>query len=52
MAGAVLTTSWILNAQAHPTLYTVGLTLLILALPILIMGGHFLDLMDRKREMR
>ena len=52
IAGAVLTTSWILNAQAHSTLYTVGLALLILALPIVILGGHFLDLMDRKREMR
>ncbi len=48
VAGSFLTTGWILNAQQHPALYSVGLTLLILALPILILGGHFLDLRDRK----
>lgn len=52
VAGSFLTTGWILNAQQHPALYSVGLTLLILALPTLILGGHFLDLRDREPKDR
>jgi len=48
--GFVLTTGWILNAQRHSFLHGVGLTLLILGLPILILGGHCLDLNDRKAK--
>jgi hypothetical protein len=48
--GFVLTTEWVVNAQRHPFLHGVGLTLLILGLPILILGGHCLDLNDRKAK--
>lgn len=45
--GTLLTTAWILNAQQHPLLHGFGLVLLIAALPILLAGGHCLDLRDR-----
>ena len=48
--GFVLTTAWVVNAQRHPFLHGVGLTLLIVGLPILILGGHCLDLNDRKAK--
>src|SRR5829696_8646303 len=50
IAGWLLTTGWVLNSQAHPALYAIGLTLLIIALPLLVLGGHCLDLLDRKRQ--
>jgi uncharacterized membrane protein len=50
LVGFLLTTDWILNAEHHPALHALGLTSLILALPVLILGGHCLDLMDRKRN--
>ena len=46
--GFVLTTSWLLNAQLHPLLYSLGLGLLIAGIPIVILGGHFMDLRERK----
>ena len=46
--GSLLTTNAILNAHAHPTLHAVGVTLLLLALPIAILGAHCLDMMDRR----
>ena len=46
--GFVLTTSWLLNAQLHPLLYGLGLGLLIAGIPIVILGGHFMDLRERK----
>ena len=48
--GFALTTNWVLNANRHPVLHGVGLTLLIIGIPILILGGHFLDLMDKKNK--
>ena len=48
--GFVLTTSWLLNAQLHPLLYGLGLGLLIVGIPIMILGGHFMDLRERKIE--
>ena len=48
--GSILTTASLINAQLHPTLHTIGLISLIIFLPILILGGHCLDLSDRKRE--
>lgn len=48
--GFVLTTSWLLNAQLHPLLYSLGLGLLIVGIPIMILGGHFMDLRERKIE--
>ena len=46
--GFVLTTGWLLNAELHPLLHGVGLVLLIVGIPILILGGHFMDLRERK----
>jgi hypothetical protein len=46
--GFILTTGWILNADRHPVLHGVGITLLIIGIPLLILGGHCLDLMERK----
>jgi H+/Cl- antiporter ClcA len=48
-AGSLLTTTWILNEQLHPWLHALGLVFLILAIPVLIAGGHCLDLRDRRR---
>ena len=48
VAGILLTTGWILNSQIHPRLHAVGVVLLILAFPILILGGHCLDLRDKR----
>jgi hypothetical protein len=50
MVGSLLTTAWVLNAQLHPLLHAIGLTLLIIAIPVLILGGHCLDLMERKQK--
>lgn len=46
--GFALTTNWVLNANRHPFLHGVGLTLLIIGIPLLILGGHCLDLMERR----
>lgn len=46
--GLVLTTGWLLNADLHPLLHGAGLVLLIVGIPILILGGHFMDLRERK----
>ena len=48
--GFALTTDWLLNAVRHPYLHGVGITLLIIGIPILILGGHCLDLMDKKNK--
>jgi hypothetical protein len=48
--GFALTTNWLLNAGRHPYLHAVGITLLIIGIPILILGGHCLDLMDKKNK--
>jgi hypothetical protein len=48
--GFVLTTGWLLNAQLHPLLHGVGIVLLIVGIPILILGGHFLDLIEKKER--
>lgn len=50
IVGSLLTSGWILNAQVHPWWYDFGLLMLILALPILMLGGHCLDLLDRHRN--
>ena len=47
--GFVFTTGWVLNAEIHPVLHIVGLVLLIVGIPILILGGHFMDLRERRR---
>jgi len=46
--GFVFTTGRLLNAELHPLLHGVGLFLLIAGIPMLILGGHFMDLRDKK----
>ena len=48
--GFLLTTGWLLDAHRHPFLHGIGVFLLIVGLPILFLGGHFMDLRDRKVE--
>lgn len=48
--GFAFTTNWLLNAVRHPVLHAVGITLLIIGIPILILGGHCLDLMEKKNK--
>ena len=46
--GFVFTTNSLLSPALHPLLHGIGLTLLIVGIPVLILGGHFLDLRERK----
>jgi len=48
--GFALTTNWLLDAVRHPLLHAVGITLLIIGIPILLLGGHCLDLTDKKNK--
>jgi hypothetical protein len=48
MLGFAFTTDWLLSAARNPFLHAVGFTLLIIGIPILILGGHCLDLMEKK----
>ena len=47
-AGFILTTGWLIDFTLHPFLHGLGLTLLIIGIPLLILGGHFMDLRERK----
>lgn len=46
--GFAFTTDGLLSAARYPFLHAVGCTLLIIGIPILILGGHCLDLMEKK----
>lgn len=48
--GFVLTTRWLLNEQLHPLLHGIGLVLLIVGIPIMILGGHFMDMGERNHK--
>ena len=48
--GFAFTTDWLVNAMGHPVLHAVGITLLIVGIPILILGGHCLDLIEGKNK--
>jgi len=48
--GFALTTNWLLDAVRHPFLHAAGITLLIIGIPILLLGGHCLDLTDKKNK--
>ena len=50
--GFVFTTDWLLKAQLHPLLHAAGIVLLIVGIPILILGGHFMDLMDQQDKAK
>jgi len=46
--GFVFTTRFLLNAQFHPWLHNIGIVFLIIGIPVLILGGHFMDLKEKK----
>ena len=48
--GFVFTTHWLLDDHIHPFLHTLGLVLLILGIPILLLGAHFMDLQEEKLD--
>lgn len=48
--GFVFTTQKLLDAQVHPWLHGLGLTLLVVGIPIMILGGHFMDLRDKRNR--
>src|SRR6185295_10636063 len=48
--GFAFTTDFILSGVRHPLLHAAGITLLIIGIPILILGGHCLDLMEKKNK--
>lgn len=46
--GIVFTTHWLLDDRLHPLLHTLGLVLLIIGIPIMLLGAHFMDLQEKK----
>lgn len=48
--GFVLTTDSLLDAHLHPTLHALGIVLLIIGIPLMILGGHFMDLGEKKNK--
>ena len=48
--GFVFTTRWLLDDHVHPLLHSVGLVLLIIGIPTIILGGHFMDLSEKKAK--
>lgn len=50
LIGFVFTTRWLLDDHLHPLLHGVGLVLLIIGIPTIILGGHFMDLSEKKAK--
>src|SRR6185295_209562 len=48
--GFVLTTDRLLDAHLHPDLHALGIVLLIIGIPLVILGGHFMDLGEKKNK--
>lgn len=48
--GFVFTTHWLLDDHLHPLLHTLGLILLIIGIPIMMLGAHFMDLQEKKLD--
>src|ERR1044072_3449217 len=48
--GFAFTTHWLLDDHIHPILHTLGLVLLIVGIPILLLGAHFMDLQEKKLD--
>ena len=46
--GFVLTTDRLLDGHLHPSLHALGIVLLIIGIPVIILGGHFMDLGEKK----
>ena len=49
--GFVLTTHRLLDDNVHPFLHGIGLVLLIIGIPLIILGGHFMDLSEKKSKL-
>jgi uncharacterized membrane protein YidH (DUF202 family) len=48
--GFVFTTHWLLDDRVHPILHTLGLVLLIVGIPIMMLGAHFMDVQEKKLD--
>lgn len=48
--GFVFTTHRLLDDHIHPMLHAIGLVLLIIGIPVIILGGHFMDLNESKTK--
>ncbi|HEX3247998.1 MAG TPA: outer membrane beta-barrel protein [Pyrinomonadaceae bacterium] len=48
--GFVFTTHWLLDDHVHPLLHSIGLMLLIIGIPTIILGGHFMDMSEKKAK--
>jgi hypothetical protein len=48
--GFVFTTHWLLDDLVHPLLHSIGLVLLIIGIPTIILGGHFMDMSEKKAK--
>jgi hypothetical protein len=48
--GFVLTTRLLLNEQVHPLLHGIGLILLMLGIPMMLLGGHCMDLREKRER--
>jgi hypothetical protein len=50
--GFILTTRWLLDDHLHPLLHAFGLVLLVIGIPLMVLGGHFMDLREQKLHPR
>ena len=50
LTGFVFTTGWLLDQHVHPLLRGIGVVLLIIGIPMIILGGHFMDLSEKKAK--
>ncbi|HEY0761410.1 MAG TPA: hypothetical protein VGD61_03480 [Pyrinomonadaceae bacterium] len=48
--GFVLTTDRLLDAHLHPSLHALGIVLLIVGIPVIILGGHCMDLGEERNK--
>jgi hypothetical protein len=48
--GFVLTTDRLLDQHLHPSLHALGVVLLIVGIPVIILGGHCMDLGEKKNK--
>ena len=48
--GFVLTTDRLLDAHLHPSLHALGIVLLIIGIPVILLGGHCMDLGEKKNK--
>jgi hypothetical protein len=49
--GFVFTTRWLLDEHLHPLLHGIGIVLLIIGIPMIILGGHCMDLQEKKSKV-